>query len=183
MPVQIGGPPDHGFDSPLQLLSDCHRRIEHFLNVLFRVAGQAGDRLTSEESRALDTALRYFREAAPRHTEDEEHSLFPRLASLHSDEIAWVLDTIKALEADHRRADALHAEVDRTGREWLSVGHLTPEARQSFLIHISDLRDLYSAHIHIEDTVLFPTAARLLDFNAQRLIGNEMATRRRGQTP
>ena len=31
MLVKIGQPVDHGFDAPLGLLSDCHRRIEKFL--------------------------------------------------------------------------------------------------------------------------------------------------------
>ena len=33
-PLQIGAAPDHDFDEPLGLLSDCHRRIEHFLDIL-----------------------------------------------------------------------------------------------------------------------------------------------------
>lgn len=37
MPLQIGQHPDHGFTEPLGLLSDCHRRIEHFLLVLLTV--------------------------------------------------------------------------------------------------------------------------------------------------
>ena len=38
MLLKIGGPPEHGFDQPLGLLSDCHRRIEHFLFVLSTIA-------------------------------------------------------------------------------------------------------------------------------------------------
>ena len=37
MPIQLGAAPEHGFDSPLGLLSDCHRRIERFLEQLLRV--------------------------------------------------------------------------------------------------------------------------------------------------
>jgi len=35
--------------------------------------------LTEETRAALESALRYFREAAPKHTADEEESLFPRM--------------------------------------------------------------------------------------------------------
>ncbi len=180
MPVQIGGPRDHSFESPLQLLSDCHRRIEHFLNVLFRVASQAGDSLSSEESKALATALRYFREAAPRHTEDEEKSLFPRLKGLQSSALEESLAQLDLLEADHVMADRLHAAVERTGQEWLASGSLPTIERERFQTRISALRDLYKSHIELEDTVIFPLASRLLDANAQLLIGKEMATRRRG---
>ena len=40
MPVQLGSQPEHGFDRPLGLLSDCHRRIERFLEMLQKVAEQ-----------------------------------------------------------------------------------------------------------------------------------------------
>jgi hypothetical protein len=35
--------------------------------------------LNEEQRGAFEAALRYFREAAPKHTADEEESLFPRL--------------------------------------------------------------------------------------------------------
>jgi len=41
MPLQIGQRPDHGFAQPLGLLSDCHRRIEHFLRVLLAINREA----------------------------------------------------------------------------------------------------------------------------------------------
>jgi len=78
MPVQIGAPA-HNFSDPTGLLSDCHRRIEMFLRVLEGVALVIDRPLTGESRSALESALRYFREAAPKHTADEEESLFPRL--------------------------------------------------------------------------------------------------------
>jgi Hemerythrin HHE cation binding domain len=75
MPVQIGATA-HNFSDPTGLLSDCHRRIEMFLRSLQTVAS-GGPKLDEERRRALDLALRYFREAAPKHTADEEESLFP----------------------------------------------------------------------------------------------------------
>ena len=80
MLLKIGQRPDHGFDEPLGLLSDCHRRIEHFLAVLLTIADQAnGQELSADQRRQLEGALTYFSTAAPRHTADEEDSLFPRL--------------------------------------------------------------------------------------------------------
>ena len=55
MPLQIGQRPDHGFDEPLGLLSDCHRRIEHFLGVLATITDEAaGGPLTPSDRRALE---------------------------------------------------------------------------------------------------------------------------------
>src|SRR5579885_1247122 len=80
MPVQIGARPDSGFDDPIGMLTDCHRRIEMFLNILCVVADRAAGRaLTGEESAAAQAALQYFRIGGQRHTADEEQSLFPRM--------------------------------------------------------------------------------------------------------
>src|SRR6202051_4820731 len=80
MPIVIGAKRESDFTDPIGMLGDCHRRIEMFLNMLVRVAEQAhGEALNEEQRGALETALRYFREAAPKHTADEEERLFPRL--------------------------------------------------------------------------------------------------------
>ena len=78
MPIVIGGKPESDFTDPIGMLGDCHRRIVRFLHVFVQLAGQKqGGSLTSEERTLLSTSLRYFREAAPKHTADEEESLFP----------------------------------------------------------------------------------------------------------
>ena len=41
MAIPIGAKPDSGFDDPIGMLKDCHRRIEHFLNILCLVADRA----------------------------------------------------------------------------------------------------------------------------------------------
>ena len=78
MPVQIGSRASD-FSDPTGLMSDCHRRIEMFLNTLRAAGDLNGRQLAEDEQRALDAALRYFREAALKPNADEEESLFSRL--------------------------------------------------------------------------------------------------------
>ena len=62
MGVQISAKPDSGFDDPIGMLTDCHRRIEQFLKILATVVERAeGRNLTGEEATAVQSALRYFR--------------------------------------------------------------------------------------------------------------------------
>lgn len=69
MRVVIGGKPESTIADPIGLLCDCHRRIERFLSVLVQIASEAdGGRLSKEQCDSRGTALRYFREAAPKHT-------------------------------------------------------------------------------------------------------------------
>jgi hemerythrin-like domain-containing protein len=92
MPIVIGAKPESNFTNPIGLLTDCHRRIERFLSVLLQVSTTArGGELTLEQRTALETALRYFHDAAPKHTADEEQSLFPRLRQMDRPEVKEML--------------------------------------------------------------------------------------------
>ena len=180
MPVVIGARPESSFADPIGLLTDCHRRIERFLSVLITVSEQAGGgALTEEQRNALDTALRYFREAAPKHTADEEETLFPRLRAISQPEVRSVLATVDALATQHVQADRAHAEVDRLGEAWLRAGTLSADDASRFAALVADLGELYRGHIEVEEHELFPAAAKALNDAQQHDIGREMAARRR----
>ena len=178
MPVQIGGK-THSFSEPTGLLSDCHRRIEMFLGSLVQVAPLLEKPLDAQARSAMETALRYFREAAPKHTADEEESLFPRLRRMHDPEVEAALETLDPLERDHRRADLLHVQVDRLGRKCLESGSLSSEDAREFGHAVSKLASIYKEHIRIEDELVFPVAGKVLSSTDKAAIAAEMALRRR----
>jgi hemerythrin-like domain-containing protein len=178
MPVTIGSTPDAGFDEPLRLLADCHRRIEMFLAVLSRLATGAEAPLTALQREAVERAVTYFDQAAPRHTEDEERSLFPRMRASADAKPRAALAELDALEADHHAAAASHAEVDRLCRSWLRFGSLDRASADALRALLAQLGALYAHHIDIEERVVFAAAAAMLDEHAIRQIGREMADRR-----
>ena len=178
MPIQIGVP-TRDFSDPTGLLSDCHRRIEMFLGSLNAVARGIDRPLSNEALRALDSALRYFREAAPKHTSDEEESLFPRLRQVHHPDIESALARLDSLEEEHRWAAPLHAEIERLGQQCLSTGSLSPGEAETFRKAVATLILMYQQHISVEDGFVFPLAARLLSQPDKAAIANEMATRRK----
>ena len=179
MPIAIGAKQESDFTDPIGMLGDCHRRIERFLNVLLRVAEQAhGEALNEEQRGALETALRYFRDAAPKHTADEEESLFPRLRRIENAGVRALLTQIQSLEEEHVCADKSHGEVDNLGRLWLRDGSLPPEQASRLLALLLQLRDLYRHHIATEDNEVFPGAAAALSASDCAAIGCEMASRR-----
>ena len=121
MAVQICAKPDSGFDDPIGMLKDCHRRIESFLGILCVVVGRAhGRNLTSEERSAIQAAIQYFRVGGKRHTADEEESLFPRLRASDMD-----LEEVDRLENDHREADDLHYSVEQLYFQWVENGKVS----------------------------------------------------------
>lgn len=174
--VQIGGKPDSGFDDPLGMLADCHRRIERFLHMLRRVAEQADGRaLSAEEVDAVDAALRYFHEAGPRHNRDEEESLFPRL---RDSQAAQVVGQVEHLEAEHQQTEALHKEAAELFARWEAEAALEGADRARLRAVTTRLEEIYREHIRLEEEVVFPCAARILDRDAVAAIGAEFKARR-----
>ena len=179
MPVTIGAKLENDFTNPLGLLQDCHRRIERFLDIIVKmIATTRGSHLDDEQRAALKTALRYFREAAPKHTEDEEVSLFPRLRERCGEAAADAFRTLDSLEGDHVKAKVWHEELDTLGRHWLSAGLLDEQAFSRLRELADRLAALYKAHIDVEDNELFPKAHSVLTAEHLTVIGKEMAARR-----
>ena len=175
MSVEIGGQPDSGFDDPLGMLQDCHRRIERFLKTLGTVLRRARSRaLDDEEAAAVKAALHYFRVGGSRHTDDEEESLFPRL-NAHPDAPG---PTMNDLEEEHQRAQGLHYVVDRLFMTWLNARALKAEQEQQLESAMAQLEQLYASHIDVEERILFPAAAKLLSREELTEIGEEFRRRR-----
>jgi hemerythrin-like domain-containing protein len=182
MPVQIGSSA-HSFSDPTGLLSDCHRRIEMFLGSLLAIAELSDANLTEEAKRALDAALRYFREAAPKHTADEEDSLFPRMRKVDHPDARAAMESLDALEHDHRAAESLHAQADKLGQQCLEMGKLSAAEAAEFKRVVFQLAGIYKQHIRTEDELVFPVAARLLSAGDRAAVGREMAARRSVRAP
>jgi len=176
MAVQIGARPDSGFDDPIGMLKDCHRRIERFLAILCQVARQAqGRALNTDEQKAVEAALRYFDESGPRHNLDEEDSLFPRLRAMKA---AEVLEKVKRLETEHGEGGVLHDEAARLYFKWMTAGGLSDGEGTRLLTITEELQRLYREHIQIEENEVFPVASRLFDREAVAAMGSEFRIRR-----
>jgi iron-sulfur cluster repair protein YtfE (RIC family) len=159
------------------MLKDCHRRIEHFLDILCQVAERAHARsLTDEERPAVQAALRYFHTGGERHAADEEESLFPRL---RVEPTAGILEDIDRLESDHHHAADLQEPVDWLYTAWISTGMLESNEQQQLLSQTQRLKRLYAEHIQIEETIVFPHAAQVLNSQVLAAMGSEFSARRK----
>src|SRR5271165_6296681 len=160
MAIQIGANLDSGFDDPIGMLKDCHRRIESFLGILCVVVDRAlGRSLNDGERNAVQAALQYFRTGGQRHTADEEESLFPRLRESDAGSLA----EIDRLEGDHREANDLHVSVERLYSVWIASGQLASADAIQLKSETGRLKQLYSDHIVVEETIVFARARQVLD--------------------
>ena len=179
MPVPMGSKGQADFDQPIELMMDCHRRIENFLGVLRRVVDEYRDRELDQQARdALTTSLNYFRQAAPRHTEDEEKSLFPRMRQVDDPKVHEVMTALDRLESDHRKMEAAHARVDEIGRHWLADGKLDSATHAEAETLLGEMAAGYAQHIRLEDEEVFVLASKVLKADALAGVGEEMKQRR-----
>ncbi len=161
-------------------LRACHDRIRSF-TALARRLGETGDVPPAEVADAAARVRRYFVEALPRHVEDEEQSLLPRLRGR-----SLALDgALAAMHGEHTqqgpREAALVALCDRLiadpSQHAALAGELAAVAR--------DLEAAYAEHLDGEERLVFPALAELPEDERAAVLA-EMRARRdqsRGSAP
>jgi hemerythrin-like domain-containing protein len=115
----------------------------------------------------------------PKHTEDEEVSLFPRLRGHGGVEAGEAFSAVAELEAQHRAAELAHAEFDALAGRLPRDGSAEAGDVDRFTELATALSDLYRPHIRVEDELVFPAAARGIPPSVLAAIGEEMRARRR----
>lgn len=179
MRINIGDKPPADFTEPIEIMKDCHRRIEHFLVVLQTALARFGEgELRDDGRRALQAAVSYFANSAPRHTADEEQSLFPRLRCMESAESRAALAELDRLERDHRRGEVCHKLVDELVGQWLAAGCIDEQKRNRLRGALDELAAMYAAHIRLEEQRVFVLASDILEDEQLAAIGEEMKLRR-----
>jgi len=117
---------------------------------------------------------RYFDEAAPRHHEDEEVDMFPRLRErLDGERDRTVLDVLDQVEADHLEMASLWKQLDT-----LLAGIARGEAITLEQPLIDRFATMYRHHIDAEERVVLPALKRVLRKGDWQAVGRAMAERR-----
>ncbi len=157
------------------MLDRSHRKLERRLADLAAAARALADGTATRVELFVAREVRdYLERSAARHVEDEEQSIFPRLAD---EPRASAL--IAQLRAEHREHDALHAELAELLRR--IERPRCPPALAKALVDVADrLSDAYDAHIAREDDELLPALPRWLDAGALEAVHAEMRARRPG---
>jgi hemerythrin-like domain-containing protein len=167
--------PGAGFDQPIEMWLACHQRVERFAALLGRLAEHLGTRGADEDAQVTATSIRrYFNEAAPRHHEDEEVDMFPRLRErLDSERDRTVLDVLDQVEADHLEMAGLWKRLDA-----LLAGIARGKAVTLEKPLIDRFATMYRHHIDAEERVLLPALKKALGKSDWQAVGRAMAERR-----
>jgi hemerythrin-like domain-containing protein len=167
--------PGAGFDQPVEMWLACHQRVQRFAALLSRLADHLANQGADEDAQVTAVSIRrYFNEAAPRHHEDEEVDLFPRLRErLDGERDRTVLDVLEQVEVDHlemaglwKRLDEVLAEISRGKRANLEQAL------------IDRFATMYRHHIDAEERVVLPALKKTLTKGDWQAVGRAMAERR-----
>ena len=158
--------------APVQRLEKSHRKLEvHLDELAAAVAGVAASKGKSEVHwDKIDELVAYFQRSVLRHEQDEEDSVFPRLA-----EHPALRSLITRLTGDHQSQRKLVAALAElcaspsrsTAAAIARLGRISKEFKTSLLDHIAR-----------EDRELLPALSRHVSASEQAAIAIEMADRR-----
>jgi hemerythrin-like domain-containing protein len=170
--------PAAGFDQPLELWLACHDRVRRMCTLLQRLIEHVQALGADEQAKVTASSIRrYFDEAAPRHHEDEEIDLFPRLLKhlegRTESEATGVRNAIALLENDHREMGRLWSVL----RDALcAIDGGDAGALDEAVVGLFVSR--YRSHCEVEDTVIAPALRRALSAEELDEVGRAMAQRR-----
>jgi hemerythrin-like domain-containing protein len=168
-----------GFDQPIELWNACHERVTRMCNLLQRLVVHMRTAGADENARTTAVSIRrYFDEAAPRHHEDEEIDLFPRLIARLAErkddgEAQRAVRAIETMTADHQAMDQLW-QVLRAGLIAVENGTGDQLAEAEVTLFV----DRYRTHIALEDSVIAPALRKRLKRSDLEAVGRAMAARR-----
>ncbi len=160
---------DEARPEPFDQLLRSHRRLEERLADL-----KTAVRAPELDEVAVRDVSEFLARQVQRHEQDEEKSLFPRLARVP--ELDGVLAQIAEEHAAHH---ALHERLERIVRAF-DFAKPTAEHRAELVVVADALEDAYRTHIDVEEAVVFPAARKALDPRDLAAIAEEMQARRGG---
>lgn len=172
-------PASIGYDRPIELWLACHHRIARMNSLLQRLVDHLKYHPVDAHAGVTATSIvHYFDEALPRHHEDEEIDLFPRLmerlATQSRGPAAETISvTIASLLADHEEMDALWQAM-RAQLVEVQAGRNPNFDDAQVLLFVTRFR----AHLEVEDGTLAPAFKRMFRTKDLREIGRAMARRR-----
>lgn len=176
MLTQISSPQQSSApSSPVELLQECHHRIRHFVQ-LSRTLAEAQDAPREQVAEAADHIFRYFSQSLPLHEADENETLFPRIRNL-APLGSPLREAAKAMVEQHHAIEELVFELAAVCGALRHQPERLP-GLASQLQHTSEALDqVFSAHLKMEERVIFPAIAQLPAEELQTM-SSEMQRRR-----
>lgn len=185
MLFQIQNPPSPSLAAQLRtdsssdavtLLLGCHARIRHFTRLAVRLAQP--NTTVDLIPEAAAGVHRYYTEALPLHEEDENESVYPRLAAAMRAAAGAdgpVAAANQAMVEQHRVLNRLIAQLLPL---WCDA-QTHPGAAAASAVPAAQLEQAWETHLALEESVIFPALEQYLGAEDRAAIRQEMVARRK----
>jgi hemerythrin-like domain-containing protein len=168
--------PVPGFDHPLALIQQVHRRIEHRCALMGRLVEHLAEHGCDADARATAAhIIRFFDEDVARHHEDEEFEFYDSVvAAAPPAERARIAALVAELRSEHEILQKLWSEALRPQLVAVQQG------RAAWLggPDVERCHALYIEHTNRENNELIPVAEACLTPEKLECFGRSMARRR-----
>jgi iron-sulfur cluster repair protein YtfE (RIC family) len=162
-------------EDAVELLIGCHQRIRHFTATAVNLAHAQGAE-PQEIRQAAAGVHRYYSVSLPLHEADEEDTLRPRLDAVGDERVRH------ALLAMHDQHQAIDELIERL-LPLLQLVERNPatlhEAGAEMCSITKALKEVFGAHLQLEEEVIFPAIRTILPENSRAEMLAEMQQRRR----
>ncbi len=161
-------------EDALDLLTGCHQRIRYFTAAAIKLAHAQG--ASPEDIRQAAAGVhRYYSVSLPLHEADEELTLRPRLDAVGSERVRH------ALAAMHDQHQAIDELIERL-LPLVMLVERNPDTLHDVGTEICSitkaLDEAFSAHLQLEEEVIFPSIRESLSDDDRAAMLAEMRTRR-----
>ena len=163
--------------SPVEMLRGCHAWTRHFVQ-LSRTLAEAVVVPPAEIAEAAAAVFNYFSYAMPLHEADENQSLFPRIQSALPPG-ALLREAAETMVEQHLAIDELTAELLSLCGSLRHRPERLPSLARRLQYVTGALGQIFAAHLHLEEAVIFPALQQLLTETQMQEISHEMHQRRR----
>lgn len=170
-----------GFDRPLDLIRQTHRRLEQRCALMQRLVGHLQEKGCDADARATaGHIVRFFDEDVALHHEDEEQEFYESVAKVAPARSRLaVAKLVVELRSEHDQLQAVWRDVLRPQLVGIMEGRLQALNREA----VDRCEVLYVSHVEREEQILLPIAEKHLSDARIEQLGRGMAERRKQPYP
>lgn len=170
-----------GFDHPLDLIRQTHRRLEHRCALMARLVEHLQDSGCDADAQATaGHILRFFDEEMARHHEDEEQEFYDAVVeAAPAKSRSAIAKLVVELRGEHERLQAVWRDVLRPQLTAIKEGRSESLNREA----VDRCHVLYVSHVEREEEMLLPIAEKHFARDRIEQLGRGMAERRNQPYP
>lgn len=170
-----------GFDRPLDLIRQTHRRLEQRCALMQRLVGHLHDRGCDADAQATaGHIIRFFDEEMALHHADEEQEFYDAVvAAAPPKSRPGTAKLVATLLSEHEKLQAIWRDVLRPQLLAIMEGRSSQLNREA----VDRCQSLYVSHVEREEQILLPIAEKRLPPERIEHLGRGMAERRKQPYP